>query len=140
MDKPSRKGVTWRIGELTEAEAINKWINEQQSIQNSLTSVVLHFIDRFGYRNITDHDIQKLLYQELMDGTVAAIPNVAAPAAVPKLQPDATPPTRSSTRSAKKAAAANPSKVQQPTQQSHENLELTEQNDTLFGTIDPNNL
>ncbi|HDX9632058.1 TPA: hypothetical protein ROY30_005846, partial [Bacillus cereus] len=33
-------------------------------IQVSLTSLVLHMIDRFGYKNITDHDIQKLLHQE----------------------------------------------------------------------------
>jgi len=63
----SRANVSWKIKDIKDEEArnkINKWCDQQEKIQVSLTSLVLHMIDRFGYKNITDHDIQKLLHQE----------------------------------------------------------------------------
>ncbi|EJQ01739.1 hypothetical protein [Bacillus cereus] len=62
-----RANVSWKIKDIKDEEArnkINKWCDQQEKIQVSLTSLVLHMIDRYGYRNITDHEIQKLLHQE----------------------------------------------------------------------------
>lgn len=61
---PTRKNVSWRVIDAPHSEAINKWLDEQKNIQDSLTNIVLHMIERFGIRNITDYDIQKMLYQE----------------------------------------------------------------------------
>ncbi|HDR8408373.1 TPA: hypothetical protein QC295_001561 [Bacillus cereus] len=62
-----RANVSWKIKDIKDEESrnkINKWCDNQEKIQVSLTSLVLHMIDRFGYKNITDHEIQKLLHQE----------------------------------------------------------------------------
>ncbi|MYL43980.1 hypothetical protein [Virgibacillus salexigens] len=61
---PNRKNVQWRVGEHSESDKINKWLDQQKNIQDSLTNIVLHMIERFGMQNITDYDIQKILYQE----------------------------------------------------------------------------
>lgn len=59
-----RKNVSWRLSDQVESEQINEWLGQQKNIQKSITNVVMHMIDRFGVRNITDYDIQKILYQE----------------------------------------------------------------------------
>ena len=59
-----RELVSWRIAKLTDFESINKWVNQQGNIQTSLTILVRHMIDRFGYRDITDMDIQKAMFLE----------------------------------------------------------------------------
>lgn len=51
--------VSWRINKLNDFQSLNKWVNAQGNIQISLTTLVRHMIDRFGYRDITDIDIQK---------------------------------------------------------------------------------
>lgn len=61
---PKRKNVTWRIGDSSQNKLINDWLDQQKNIQDSITNIVLHMIDRFGMQNITDHEIQKILYQE----------------------------------------------------------------------------
>lgn len=66
---PNRKNVTWRVGEHPEHEKLNEWLDKQRNIQDSLTNIVLHMIDRFGMVNITDYEIQKQLYKEV-EGTV----------------------------------------------------------------------
>jgi len=63
---PKRKNVTWRIADNPQNDLINDWLDQQKNIQDSITNIVLHMIDRFGIQNITDYDIQKILYQELL--------------------------------------------------------------------------
>ncbi|APO48517.1 hypothetical protein BS614_30820 (plasmid) [Paenibacillus xylanexedens] len=74
MTEPTRKHVSWRVGELKEHEKVNRWIDAQSNIQLSLASIVLHMVDRFGYRNITEHDIQKILYQEPLLTGLQSVP------------------------------------------------------------------
>lgn len=59
-----RKNVSWRVSDDPLSDTINEWLDAQKNIQDSLTNIVLHMIERFGIRNITDYDIQKTLYQE----------------------------------------------------------------------------
>ncbi|MEK4108621.1 hypothetical protein NST28_31585 [Paenibacillus sp. FSL R10-2791] len=56
--------VSWRINKLNDFQSLNKWVNAQGNIQISLTTLVRHMIDRFGYRDITDIDIQKTMFLE----------------------------------------------------------------------------
>jgi hypothetical protein len=77
----NRKNVTLRVSEHPQSHIINQWLDEQKNIQESLTNIVMHMIERFGIRNITDYDIQKLLYQDptassYVDGCVSPIPSV----------------------------------------------------------------
>ena len=59
-----RNNVTWRIGEHSQAKQLNDWCNAQKNIQDSLTNIVMHMMDRFGTIDIKDYDIQKILYNE----------------------------------------------------------------------------
>ncbi|MEV2909468.1 hypothetical protein ABNF65_12665 [Paenibacillus larvae] len=63
-EKNTRELVSWRIGKLPDSEQLNKWVNAQSNVQNSITSLVRHMIEQFGYRDITAHDIQKSLFQK----------------------------------------------------------------------------
>lgn len=71
----TRKNVSWRVIDSPQRETINKWLDAQKNIQDSLTNIVLHMIERFGIRNITDYDIQKMLYQQ--GSSMAAIKQAA---------------------------------------------------------------
>lgn len=62
-----RKNVTWRVSQHPEHKKINKWLDSQRSIQDSISNIVLHMIDRYGYVNITDYEIQKQLYGKFTD-------------------------------------------------------------------------
>lgn len=42
------------------------WINAQSNAQNSILSLIEHSIDRFGYVDVTDHDVAKKLYTEIL--------------------------------------------------------------------------
>lgn len=66
-----RKNVSWRVSDQPESDLINDWLDQQKNIQDSLTNIILHTISRFGTRNITDYDIQKILYQESAVGNRA---------------------------------------------------------------------
>ncbi|WP_337035802.1 hypothetical protein [Paenibacillus illinoisensis] len=93
MTEPTRKHVSWRVGELKEHEKVNRWIDEQSNIQLSLASIVLHMVDRFGYRDITEHDIQKILYQEPLLTGIQSVPlasTLTAVSAIPETQPAVT--------------------------------------------------
>ncbi|NUU79750.1 hypothetical protein [Paenibacillus xylanilyticus] len=63
-DKNRRELVSWRIGKLPDTEQLNSWVNAQSNVQNSITSLVRHMIEQFGYRDVTAHDIQKALFQK----------------------------------------------------------------------------
>lgn len=63
-EKNTRELVSWRIGKLSDSEQLNKWVNAQSNVQNSITSLVRHMIEQFGYRDVTAHDIQKALFQK----------------------------------------------------------------------------
>ncbi|WP_348622633.1 hypothetical protein [Paenibacillus polymyxa] len=58
-----RKVVTWRVEKIPERESLNKWIDAQSNIQNSLTMLARYMIDQFGYNDILDYDTQKALFQ-----------------------------------------------------------------------------
>ncbi|MDN4090872.1 hypothetical protein [Paenibacillus polymyxa] len=58
-----RKVVTWRIEKIPERESLNKWIDAQSNIQNTLTMLARYMIDQFGYSDILDYDTQKALFQ-----------------------------------------------------------------------------
>lgn len=62
-----RKNVTWRVGEQSEKEKINKWLDKQDNIQVSLANIVMHMINQFGYVNITDYQVQKQLYGKITE-------------------------------------------------------------------------
>lgn len=62
-----RKNVTWRVGEQSEKEKINKWLDKQDNIQVSLSNIVMHMINQFGYVNITDYQVQKQLYGKITE-------------------------------------------------------------------------
>lgn len=63
-DVAKRDLVSWRINKLNDFDSLNKWVNAQGNIQISLTTLVRHMIDRFGYRDITDIEIQKAMFLE----------------------------------------------------------------------------
>lgn len=62
-----RKNVTWRVAEHSEHKKINKWLDKQRNIQESIANIVLHMIDQYGYVNITDYEVQKQLYGKNTD-------------------------------------------------------------------------
>ncbi|MCM3405451.1 hypothetical protein [Cytobacillus oceanisediminis] len=43
---------------------ITDWVNSQDNVTNSILSLIEHSIDRFGNRDIMDHDISRKLYME----------------------------------------------------------------------------
>lgn len=59
-----RKNVSWRVSENDHPRAveINKWLNAQNNIQISLNNIVLHLIEKFGYKDVTDYEVQKALF------------------------------------------------------------------------------
>ncbi|MGP3788236.1 hypothetical protein [Paenibacillus sp. 1A_MP2] len=63
-EKKSRQLVSWRLEKLPDSEQLNKWVNGQSNVQNSLTSIVRHLIEQFGYQDVTSYDVQKVLFQK----------------------------------------------------------------------------
>jgi hypothetical protein len=61
-----RKMVSWRLSNLSETDQqkINEWADNQHSIQDSLTSLVKHYIERFGSLNVLEYEVQKQLYAD----------------------------------------------------------------------------
>ncbi|MDT9027803.1 hypothetical protein [Rossellomorea yichunensis] len=61
-----RKMVSWRLSNLSETDQqkINEWADNQHSIQDSLTSLVKHYIERFGSQNVLEYEVQKQLYAD----------------------------------------------------------------------------
>lgn len=43
-----------------------QWLNAQSNPQNSFLSLIEHCIDRFGYVDVTDHEIAKKLHTEIL--------------------------------------------------------------------------
>lgn len=90
-EKNRRELVSWRIGKLPDTEQLNDWVNAQSNVQNSITSLVRHMIEQFGYRDITQHDIQRVLFQkpvvdelrsilsELKSSPVSVVPTSKSP-------------------------------------------------------------
>lgn len=58
-----RQNVTWRVSKDPQKDKLNKWCDAQHNIQDSISNLVLHMIEKFGYRDIKDYDIQKDLYK-----------------------------------------------------------------------------
>lgn len=65
-ESTDRKQVSWRLDKLSEKESsiINTWLSEQANIQKTITNLALHAIERFGNKDILNHDIQKVLYSD----------------------------------------------------------------------------
>jgi len=138
LSKSTRKNVTWRVGELSETESVNKWIDAQSNIQNTLTSLALHMIDRFGYRNITDHDIQKIMYQELLTGSIVASLPSAAPIDAEDMKEE-----QKATNKAHLAAEIEfPQKPQSNIETQTSDTQENEKSDAddIFSQVDQNNL
>ena len=57
-----------KISSRNDAQKIKftKWINAQSNPQSSFLSLINHMIDRFGYEDVTDHEIAKKLYSEML--------------------------------------------------------------------------
>lgn len=68
-----RKNVTWRVAEHSESQKINKWLDKQKNIQESIANIVLHMIDKYGYVNITDYQVQKQLYGKITEIEQSAV-------------------------------------------------------------------
>lgn len=140
MNSRSRQNVTWRVGELSEQESINKWIDEQKNIQSTLTTLALHMIDRFGYRNITDHDIQKVMYHELLIGPLPAAPDtltVTTPA--PNRESQAKPITVDP-ETRQPAASKSTRSTRNNKSDPEEANQSKDPDDELFNQVDSNNL
>ncbi|MGM0941303.1 MAG: hypothetical protein ACQEWU_10120 [Bacillota bacterium] len=43
-----------------------EWLAVQRNPQNSFLSLIEHCIDRFGYEDVTDHEIAKKLHTEIL--------------------------------------------------------------------------
>ncbi|MCM3113595.1 hypothetical protein [Lederbergia lenta] len=43
-----------------------QWLSAQSNPQNSFLSLIEHCIDRFGYEDVTDHEIAKRLHTEIL--------------------------------------------------------------------------
>lgn len=68
-----RKNVTWRVAEHSESKKINQWLDKQKNIQESIANIVLHMIDKYGYVNITDYQVQKQLYGKITEIEPSAV-------------------------------------------------------------------
>ncbi|OMC81832.1 hypothetical protein BK128_21415 [Viridibacillus sp. FSL H7-0596] len=62
-----RKLISWRIEQLNEQDRqrINDWLDQQNNIQNSLTNIALHMINRFGETDVMSYDVQRALFKDL---------------------------------------------------------------------------
>lgn len=58
----NRGNVSWRVSKHPSSDKLNKWCDSQANIQESISNIVLHMIEKFGYRNITDYEVQKALF------------------------------------------------------------------------------
>lgn len=61
-----RMQVPWRLDKLTDEKRkkINDWLDVQSNMQESITNLVIHAIERFGNVEITDYNVQKALYSD----------------------------------------------------------------------------
>ncbi|MGM9923927.1 MAG: hypothetical protein ACI35R_06765 [Bacillus sp. (in: firmicutes)] len=133
----TRKNVSWRVSEHPQSDQINAWLDQQKNIQDSITNIVFHMIDRFGMRNITDYDIQKQLYNDSIAYGGPVVPQQAqAPiqTTVPEAKPEAQP--ASEEEPEHQEPAQQPPAEQQPAV----NQEQKYEEDDPFGDVDPENL
>lgn len=45
---------------------INKWLDAQSNYSASVISIIEHMIERFGYVDVTDREISRKLYEEIL--------------------------------------------------------------------------
>lgn len=72
MPDKNRESFLWRLKE--DQQKINDWMDKQANISNSLRILVLHFIDKYGYQNVTDYEVQKALNLELIQNIETSAP------------------------------------------------------------------
>lgn len=70
----NRNIVYLRLDKLTDEKRkkINDWLDAQSNMQESITNLVIHAIERFGNVEITDYNVQKALYSDTIQ--VATLP------------------------------------------------------------------
>ncbi|WP_063568290.1 hypothetical protein [Paenibacillus sp. O199] len=131
-DKNRRELVSWRIGKLPDTDQLNDWVNAQSNVQNSITSLVRHMIEQFGYRDVTAHDIQKALFQKPIADELRSIlsglknvPTISIPLS------EAAP----SAKNEPEVVAENPTENEISKPETPKNS-----NDDIYGMIDKTNL
>jgi len=131
-----RANVSWKIKDIKDEESrnkINKWCDNQEKIQVSLTSLVLHMIDRFGYKNITDHEIQKLLHQEFPLTHISTEEAIANPVEKIEKISDSIPENTSNTPTSQK-------KIESETKNPVSEEKQSPKEDSIYDQIDTNAL
>lgn len=75
-ESKSRTQITWKLDRLSkkQQEQANKWADQQQNIQTSVTNIILHMIDRYGYVDFMDFDVQKDLFKESFSPELESFP------------------------------------------------------------------
>ncbi|MEK5081050.1 hypothetical protein MKX73_19175 [Solibacillus sp. FSL W7-1436] len=84
MTKKPKNGISLRIDNqpLERQERLNEWLNAQSNNTQSIFNLIDHMIDRFGYTDVTSHEINKKLYLERITYEQTGIP--IAPTAQPQ--------------------------------------------------------
>ena len=64
-----RKSILIKLDNRTEAtqQRISNWLDQQGNATASVLSIIEHMIERFGYVDMMDHEISKILFSELLD-------------------------------------------------------------------------
>ena len=83
--KPKRNtadsnAINWRYGNLSKSDIkmVKKWLGAQRNKNESITQVILHIIQRYGYKDVLNFDMQRQLFADtlLQDGSGAYVPPV----------------------------------------------------------------
>lgn len=81
MEKKERSTYFWRYDGNPDAQKrINAWMDHQGNVRDSLQMLVLYFADRFGNKNVMDYEVQKQLFADVIDRSLAGTKQLAAKA------------------------------------------------------------
>ncbi|MEB6550204.1 hypothetical protein MXL46_14000 [Heyndrickxia sporothermodurans] len=86
MTNTERKIVSWRVSQHPSSDKLNRWCDSQSNINESISNIVLHMIEHFGYKNITDYDIQKALYLGFKTDSSNELSETFQPTDIPALE------------------------------------------------------
>lgn len=146
-ESTDRKQVSWRLDKLPENESstINTWLSEQSNIQKSITNVILHTIERFGNKDIMNHDIQKVLYSDnpiaqeevIVPRAEVTQPKEISQAKPPKIEKEAQ--IENKSINAKENKDKLDLKIEKETNTKTQTTEKNEDND-WFASVDENSL
>lgn len=68
----ARKTLNIRLEKLPHVDKVNKWLDCQANITDSVVNLVLHMIEKHGYRDVLDFDIQRELHLFQLNNIEAA--------------------------------------------------------------------